>query len=89
MEQRVVIQKLEISSVKGNNVWYVHEDLESLGPFSGDGWWHQPDPVHCQELGDPDDVAKIQPNVWKDLSLDWPGVDQPNSKILYVDFSRR
>lgn len=89
MEQRVVIQKLEISSVKGNHVWYVHDDLESLGPFTGEGWWHQPDTVHCRDPHDRDDIAKIQPNVWKDLSLDWPGTDQPNSKILYVDFSRK
>lgn len=89
MQDRVELQALELSSVRGHDVWYVHDNTENLGPFAADGWWHVADPVHCEVFDHDHDVAKIQPNLWKSLDLDWPGPDQPNSKILHVDFSRR
>jgi hypothetical protein len=89
MQGRVELQELEISSMRGNDVWYIHDSTESLGPFVAEGWWHNSDPEHCAAFGENQVVAKIQPSIWKNLDLDWPGLDRPDSQIVHVDFSRQ
>jgi hypothetical protein len=46
MEGRIVISELDISSDDSNGVTYLHDNDESIGPFSTDGWWHQSDTAH-------------------------------------------
>jgi len=89
MEGRVIITNISIRSTRGNNVWYQHDHDEALGPFSADGWWHHSDVSHCEPQSTAEDVTMIPTNVWKTLDLDWPGSEQPNSKILYADFTKK
>ena len=43
MEQRVRISRLELSSVRGQDVWYAHDENETQGPFDTAGWWDRGD----------------------------------------------
>jgi len=91
MQGRVELASLEISSAQGQDVVYVHEQEEALGPLAAPGWWHQPDISH-REIPEPPDsgtpALDIQPDAWKDLDLQWPQ-NQDQSKIVYVNFLNR
>jgi hypothetical protein len=91
MQGRVDIVALEISSLQGQDVIYLHEHDEPLGPLADPGWWHQPDINHCSVAG-ADDINSpaldIQPDGWKELDLQWPQ-NQSQSKIVYVNFQNK
>ena len=42
VEGKVEITDVQVASKAGNNVWFLHAQEESIGPFEGDNWWHDP-----------------------------------------------
>lgn len=40
MEERLLLTQLSICSELGNNMWYLQDIEEDIGPFEEKGWWH-------------------------------------------------
>lgn len=95
MEDRILINEIEISSDLGANMVYLHAADESLGPFEDAGWWYDPDPIHCDiSFVNSDKVlAMHRAGAWRELDLAWPDVDADNSEednntVVFTQFSR-
>lgn len=92
MEERLNIIELRLNSDLGNKVTYCHCDLESLGPFAKDGWWHKADLI-CEDFKerDAEKVVKIEKLLsWQDLNLGWESEDtnEQEKKIVYAKFNK-
>lgn len=90
MEGRMVVSSLDITSALSDNVWYLHDQEESLGPFTTDGWWDLPTCQHSSldlELAT-DKVLKVVPNIWTELGLTWPESkpEHTANTIVYANF---
>lgn len=92
MEGRVIITKLDISSILGEDFWYIHEDGDNLGPFAEDGWWHSSGTDHNTLSQDEldDNVLKVTPPAWSEYHLTWPEHDPaPTANtVVFANFSR-
>jgi hypothetical protein len=92
MENRIVVTSLDISSVLGDDIWYRHDDEDSLGPLNQDGWWYKPNLQHHNiDLDDtPENVVKVQNQGWHELDLVWPEeqTQKTNNTVIYPDFKR-
>jgi len=95
VEDQMIITEIELASELGENISYLHDDKESLGPLALTGWWNESDASHCnQQLISSDNVVAMRANhSWKDLNLHWhnesivPDVD-PDNKLVFADFQK-
>jgi hypothetical protein len=92
MEQNIIVHEVEVSSDLGENMVYLHSSEESLGPFSGPGWWHEADHTHCDwSLIDSEKtVAMHQAGAWRELELAWPDQDSThgNNTVVFAKFGQ-
>lgn len=94
MENVMVITSLDISSSLGDDVWYEHTEEDAVGPFSKEGWWHEPNTTHNSIVleQDSDKVVKVKPNPWTEYGLVWPDtVDKSQEKehtVVYAKFPK-
>lgn len=93
MEERMVITNLDLSSKLGDGVWYQHDEEDSAGPFSQDGWWHksniQHDTIELEEQQD--NVVKVTSTGWYEMDLDWPENNLPQNAntVVYANFPKK
>jgi len=93
MEGRMVITNLDIASKLGDGVWYQHDEDDSAGPFSSDGWWHksgvQHDTIEQEEIAD--NVVKVVSPGWHEMELEWPENSLPHNEntVVYANFPKK
>ena len=95
VEDQIVVTETEISSDLGENISYLHDDEEQLGPMALAGWWNESDASHCDQLLiDSDNVVAMRSNnSWRELNLHWhnetavPDID-PDNKLVFADFQK-
>jgi len=95
LEDRMIITEIEICSELGENIVYLHNEQEALGPFESTGWWSESDSVHCDlNLFDSKKIIALHHlgTSWKDLGLNWDNsviIDIDNDdKVLFADFAK-
>ncbi len=91
MEGRMVITSLDIQSTLGDQVWYLHDEEDALGPFSNDGWWNYPSVQHETIEIDPvaENVVKVTTTGWHEYGLEWPEeVKHTANTVVYANFPR-
>lgn len=75
MEDRMIIENLDISSSLGDNVIYLHNEEDALGPFQQTGWWHAADITHSdiefEDDSDRKNVVKVPNTGWSFYGLCW------------------
>lgn len=91
MEGQLTITGLDIKSELGDNVWYLHDEEESMGPFSQDGWWHkhstQKESLNLDDT--PENVVKVHSTGWKEYGLEWPEeTKDSNAKVIFPKFNK-
>lgn len=91
MEGQLIITSLDIKSTLGDEVWYQHDEEESLGPFANDGWWHknsiQKDTLNLDNT--PENVVVVQSTGWKEYGLEWPeDAKEADAKVIFPKFKR-
>jgi hypothetical protein len=95
VENQMIITETEIASELGENISYLHDNEDQLGPLEVAGWWHELDASHCDQqlIADDNVVAMRSNNSWKDLNLHWhnesvsPDTD-PDNKLVFADFQK-
>ena len=95
LENRMIIEEVEICSELGENIVYLHDEREALGPFADAGWWSEPDAVHCDlTLFDNEKIVALHHlgAGWRELGLNWDdsviiNVDNDN-KVVFADFAK-
>lgn len=91
MEGRMTITSLDIQSTLGDQVWYLHDDEDALGPFAVDGWWTLPSVQHETIEVDPvpENVVKVTTQGWHEYGLEWPEeVKHTANTVVYANFPR-
>ena len=95
LENRMLINEIEICSELGENIVYLHNDQDAQGPFADAGWWTEPDAVHCDLtlLDNEKTVALHHIGAgWRDLGLNWDESviinTNDDNKVVFADFAR-
>lgn len=90
VEGNLEIAQLDISSSLGDEIWYQLSNEDALGPFAGDGWWHNRSCQHSVLVTEPtDNVVKVDTQSWQDYGLEWPELETgKQATIVKPDFRR-
>jgi len=74
MEGRMEITQLELSSVLGDDICYLHDNEDPAGPFEQNGWWNDPSARRRGKTATDSEtnVVKITHKNWREFGLDWP-----------------
>jgi hypothetical protein len=73
MEGRMFVEQLNISSLLGDDVTYLHDMEDAVGPFQTDGWWHASDTSHNSfvNIETQENVVKVPTTGWGKYNLNW------------------
>ena len=91
VEDRLIVTDVEISSVAGDGMSYLHSEDENVGPFMNVGWWQDPRPIWSFTRSSATDkiIALNRPLEWKDYELEWPeSEDMNNDSVVFAKFNR-
>lgn len=90
MEGRMLITDLDIQSTLSDNVWYMHNEDEPLGPFAQDGWWQQANRQHNHLTSVDHNVVKVSAAGWNEWDLLWPesAIANNGNTVLYASFTQ-
>jgi len=92
MEGRMEITQLELSSSLGDNVCYLHDEEDPIGPFHQTGWWH--DATAIRTKNSPTDtktnIVKIKHKNWREFGLEWPKTESKDAAntVVYANFTK-
>lgn len=91
VEDRLIITDIEISSVAGEGMSYLHSEDENVGPFMHVGWWSDPRPIWSFLRPSESDkiVALNRPLEWRDYDLSWEDPDEEHTNsVVFARFNR-
>jgi hypothetical protein len=91
MEGRLIVTGVDITSEQSDGVWYMHDEDESIGPFSQSGWWDHPGTLnHNVEFEDENEkIVKVPVESWSDYELNWPDANgAPGNIVVYANFGK-
>ena len=97
-ESRLIIGEVEISSMLGDGVIYLHGENENVSNVIMPDWWASSDVAHS-DLTETDKVVTMhKSSVWRELNLSWPEleddlddmtpVDESGNTVVFADFKR-
>lgn len=91
MEERILINEVEISSMLGENMIYLHNENETTDVEFIPKWWTTPDPSHNDYilLETEKVVAMHASDPWRELNLTWQEpepVKDTGNIVVFADF---
>jgi hypothetical protein len=91
MEDRIIIEETEISSMLGENMIYLHSENETTDIEFFPDWWTSPEPDHSDYLSlEPDKIVSMHANTaWRELDLTWTDAQVANvtgNIVVFRDF---
>lgn len=91
MEDRIIVDETEISSILGENMIYLHSENENTDIGLPPEWWHSSDPVHSDYvLIEADKVVAMHAGTaWREIDLTWPEtlpVTETGNIVVFADF---
>lgn len=94
MEDRILVDETEISSMLGENMIYMHSDNEQIDIGSIPAWWNTADLTHSDYVAlDADKIVNMHAHsVWRDLELNWNDESQSTLQndngniVVFADF---
>lgn len=94
VENRMAITDVEIQSLHGMDVCYLHSQGESVGSLSEPGWWLDSKPTWADPTNHATGKKVIELNReadWKSVDLDWNmprDQKQTNDSVVFADFNK-
>jgi hypothetical protein len=90
MEGRIFIETLDISSTLGDDVIYMYEAGDPIGPFQTDGWWMLSDTSHSSviEIETEENVVKVPNTGWTRYNLNWNDPDNTGKTVFFGKLSK-
>lgn len=91
-ENRIIVTDVELSSTFGDEVVYLHNSAEDIGPMSVDGWWMDSKP-HWADVKKKKSANKVisldRMPEWSDLDLQWEEhSDKENNTVVFGEFPK-
>lgn len=90
IEDRMLITDIKLSSTLGDEVCYLHNDEESVGPFGTEGWWTLPTPHWSVPIKNKKKVVSLPKGTsWDELELSWEREKDVvgDSSVVFADFT--
>jgi len=91
LQERMFVNAVTIQSDLGDNVRYLHNDHESTGPLSSEGWWLDPTPAHSnfKSTASRKHVVRLNRTMsWQDLEMEWSDVEPKDTSSNTVVFAK-
>ena len=91
LQEQMFVNGVIIQSDLGDNMRYLHNDLESTGPLSSEGWWQDPTPVHSNFKSSSSRKHVVRLNrtrTWQDLDMAWSDVEPTDNTSNTVVFAK-
>jgi len=90
VEDRLIIDEIEISSGLGDGIIYMHSQEENIDDLPIPDWWATSDLAHCDAkfLDDDEYITLANVTIWRDLDLQWPDEADPEvgNTVVFADF---
>lgn len=91
MEQYMIIEETEISSLLGDSITYLHSENELTNGVNLSDWWTAADPIHCdRDMLHSESVLSLpRVSAWRDIDLSWPEYvsdTDPGNVVVFADF---
>jgi hypothetical protein len=90
VEDRLIIDEIEISSGLGDGIVYIHSQEENVDDLPIPEWWSTSDLAHCDAafLDDDEYITLANMTIWRDLELQWPDEAEPEvgNTVVFADF---
>jgi hypothetical protein len=91
MEDRIIVDETEISSLLGENMIYLHSDNEHTDIGEVPSWWSTVDPTHNDLISlEVDKIVSMHANAaWRELDLLWSepvAHDQTGNVVVFRNF---
>lgn len=90
VEGRMLVEALDISSFVGDEVTYLYNAGDPIGPFQQDGWWFNADTSHNElsGIGIDQNIVHVHTHNWNKYNLNWNDVDYSKTSKT-VAFGKR
>jgi hypothetical protein len=92
MEGRMFVEQLNISSLLGDDVTYLHDMEDAVGPFQEPGWWDLSDTSHnsFDNIETQENVVKVPTTGWGKYNLTWNDSTEskPGKTVTFGKLSR-
>lgn len=82
---RLLVSHVSISSDQGDNMIYLHEYDDPVGPMAEDSWWNDSSPawqVSSNKSRGRKVIALDRTMDWKDLDLGWDEPEKNNTVVI-------
>jgi hypothetical protein len=91
-ENKMIVTEIELASAFGDDVVYLHQLGEDVGPMSGEGWWLDPSPNwgNTKKKKSSNKIIPLErmPD-WPEIDLTWePSTDQAQNTVVFADFPK-
>lgn len=90
MENRMVVTDIELWSLAGDSMSYLHSAGESVGPLEQEGWWLDARPTCTNSAKNPRskivNLSRIPE--WADHGLDWADSNSSSDSVVFAKFNR-
>jgi hypothetical protein len=90
MEDRIVVDETEISSVLGESMVYLHSENEHTDVEHFPDWWTTECPAHSDYVLSADKVVAMHTTgAWREMELAWPDpepVTETGNIVVFADF---
>lgn len=91
MEDRILVDETEVSSLLGENMIYLHRENEITDIGTLPDWWTTPDPAHNDYLlvGAEKVVSMHSNTAWREMNLTWadsPVDVETGNIVVFADF---
>lgn len=88
LEGRMRVTDLDLNSDCGGNIWFLHNDHETVKEIPDSGWWSEPGPscnnYHSANQGKK--VVKLKKTInWKLFDLDWDSAQSKQTVIININ----
>jgi hypothetical protein len=96
IEERMIIGEVELSSILGDGLIYIHGENENIDDLDVPEWWETVDLAHCDaDLIDTDKIVTMHhSSIWRDLDLQWPNIEditvdeEAENTVVFADFKK-
>jgi hypothetical protein len=91
MEGRMIVEQLNISSLLGDDVTYLHDMEDAVGPFQAEGWWNLSDTSHnsFDNIETEQNVVMVPTTGWGKYNLNWADLSEskPGKTVAFGKLS--
>ena len=88
----MLITDITVTSSLSDNVRYMIDAEDQIGPFSEDGWWHESNPDWFDHTISQDNTKVIKMDerlTWENVNLNWEEKEESANNVVKGNFNKQ